>query len=62
MALFALTKPEQRAIIALMMALLLGTIAMRFRDLRSAPKPIQPNAATALPDPEEERSSPDDSR
>jgi hypothetical protein len=60
---FILTKAEQRAVIVIVMALLVATIAARLleertRVPRSITTPAQPTAVPFLP--EEERSAPEE--
>ena len=63
---FMLTKREQRVVIVIVMALLAGTIAMRYRDARShvsssASTTAQGTAPPSPPPAEESRVPPDDS-
>jgi hypothetical protein len=56
---FTLSKREQRAAIAIILALLLATFALHYRSLRS---PIAPPAKTPAATPLEEQTDSDDSR
>jgi hypothetical protein len=56
---FTLTKREQRAIVAIILALLVGTFAVHFRSLRTELPKAAPSASTP---PQEEHGESDDSR
>ncbi|GEM_PF-4608246 len=56
---FTLSKREQRAAIAIVLAILVGTLVVHYRSLRSDTQPPTPPAS---PIPHEEQTEPDDSR
>ncbi|MEY2546841.1 MAG: hypothetical protein QOG48_1958 [Verrucomicrobiota bacterium] len=55
---FTLSKREQRAAIAIVLALLIGTLAVHLRSLRSE---IRAPASSTAPPPQEEQANPEDS-
>ena len=61
--LFALTKREQRVVIAIVFALLMGTVATHYRDLHAHVAPPPTTSATNAPiDREDDAAAADDSR
>jgi hypothetical protein len=62
MGTFSLTKREQCVIILIVVALIAGTIVVRYRDLRSpvSPLPAQPSASPFF-EADEDRATPNES-